>query len=129
MNVTARSTLLAAGVLGLLGVALGAFGAHGLRATLQVNGQLDSWRTAVLYQLLHAVALLALAGWRDAHGGHFGKVVWCWVVGIVFFSGSLYCLALGGPINLLWPITPLGGLSLLTGWALLIWQAWKQSAA
>lgn len=121
-----RSIILAAGLLGFLGVALGAFGAHALKATLVANGQLDSWKTAVLYQLVHAVALLALAGWRDAHGGPNLKVAFCWVLGVLLFSGSLYCLALGGPISVLWPVTPLGGLALLAGWGLLIFSAWKR---
>ncbi|HET7535085.1 MAG TPA: DUF423 domain-containing protein [Candidatus Didemnitutus sp.] len=89
---------------------------------------MDTWRTAVLYQLVHAVALLALAGWRDAHGGSNGKIAWCWSAGIVLFSGSLYGLSLGGP-TFLGPITPLGGVAFLAGWTLLVWQAWKRSDA
>ncbi len=129
MNSSTRWITLAAGLLGFLGVALGAFGAHALKATLLINGQLDSWRTAVLYQLIHAVALLALAGWRDAHGGPNTKVAACWVAGVILFSGSLYALALGGPSKLLGPITPLGGVALLAGWALLVFTAWKRPAA
>ena len=124
-----RSITLAAGLLGFLGVALGAFGAHALKATLLINGQLDSWKTAVLYQLIHAVALLALAGWRDAQAASVGKIAACWIGGVVLFSGSLYGLALGGPIKLLWPFTPLGGVALLAGWGLLIFTAWKRPAA
>lgn len=128
MNAITRGITLAAGLFGFLGVALGAFGAHALKATLEAGGHLDTWKTAVLYQLVHAVALLALAGWRDAHGGPGNKIAWCWGVGIVLFSGSLYGLSLGGP-NILGPITPLGGVAFLVGWALVIWRAWKQPAA
>jgi uncharacterized membrane protein YgdD (TMEM256/DUF423 family) len=86
------------------------------------------WKTAVLYHLVHAVALLALAGWRDAHGGTSGKVAVAWSAGIVLFSGSLYWLALGGP-RLLGPVTPLGGVAFLLGWVLLGWSAFKRPAA
>ena len=91
--------LIAAGFLGFAGVALGAFGAHGLKATLEATGGLENWKTAVFYQLVHAVALLALAGWSErlATGGWIGR---CWIAGVVLFSGSLYWLALGGPQNL-----------------------------
>jgi uncharacterized membrane protein YgdD (TMEM256/DUF423 family) len=118
----------AAGLLGLLGVALGAFGAHALKATLEAHGSLETWRTAVLYQLIHAVALLALAGGRGAAGGAAGPIAWCWVAGVVLFSGSLYCLALGGP-KFLGPVTPLGGLCLLAGWILVIRIAWTRPIA
>ena len=128
MNSATRWITLAAGLLGFLGVALGAFGAHALKATLLINGQLDSWRTAVLYQLIHGVALLALASWRDAHAGPSTKVAACWIGGVALFSGSLYWLALGGPIKFLWPFTPLGGVALLVGWGLLIFTAWKRPA-
>ena len=71
------------------------------------------------------IALLALAGWRDAHGGPSGKVAALWTAGVVLFSGSLYWLAVGGP-KLLGPVTPLGGAALLAGWALLAWSAFKR---
>ncbi len=130
MNPSTRWITLAAGLLGFLGVALGAFGAHALKATLLINGMLESWKTAVLYQLIHAVALLALIGWRDSHAaGPNTKVAACWVAGTVLFSGSLYALALGGPGKLLGPITPLGGIALLAGWGLLIFIAWKRPSA
>jgi uncharacterized membrane protein YgdD (TMEM256/DUF423 family) len=128
MNTTTRWITLAAGLIGFTGVALGAFGAHALKATLIVNGTLETWKTAVLYQLVHAVALLALAGWRDSHAGPSGKVAACWIAGIVLFSGSLYLLALGGP-RFLGPITPLGGLAFMAGWLWLVLTAWKKPAA
>jgi len=109
---------LAAGILGLTGVAAGAFGAHGLKATLETTGGLENWKTAVLYQLVHAVALLALVPRTEVSARGTG---WCWVVGVMLFSGSLYALALGCPAKFIWPITPLGGLALLLGWARLIW--------
>jgi len=114
--------LLAAGLLGLTGVALGAFGAHGLKNTLESTGGLENWKTAVLYQLVHAVALLALAARTERAGRVVGG---CWVIGVVLFSGSLYALALGCPAKFIWPVTPLGGLALLLGWARLTWAAFR----
>lgn len=126
MKFPSRSLLIAAGLLGFTGVVLGAFGAHRLKATLEPAGQLENWKTAVFYQLVHAVALLALANWPNQAIKRIGA---CWVGGVVLFSGSLYCLALGGPIKFLWPITPLGGLALLAGWLWLTWTAFRQADA
>jgi uncharacterized membrane protein YgdD (TMEM256/DUF423 family) len=112
----------AAGILGLTGVALGAFGAHGLKTTLETTGGLENWKTAVFYQLVHAVALLALASRTETAGRVIGR--W-WVIGVVLFSGSLYALALGVPAKFIWPVTPLGGLALLLGWARLTWAAFR----
>lgn len=107
-----------AGLYGLTGVALGAFGAHALRARLLESGMDHAWETGVHYHLLHSVALLALAGSlsseviSDQARGWIGRF---WAIGIFLFSGSLYLIALGGP-RWLGPITPLGGLSFLAGW-------------
>ena len=122
MNATTRWITLAAGLLGLTGVGLGAFGAHALKDTLTANGHLETWRTAVLYQLLHAVALLALASGREIHSGPDRRTAACWVAGVLLFSGSLYWLSLGGP-RWLGPVTPLGGLAFLAGWALVVYRA------
>jgi uncharacterized membrane protein YgdD (TMEM256/DUF423 family) len=116
MSSPARFNLIAAGLLGFTGVALGAFGAHALKDTLAANGMTSTWQTAVLYHLIHAVALLAFTGWTWV-----GR---CWIAGILLFSGSLYALALGGP-KFLGPITPLGGAAFLAGWALVTWKAFK----
>ena len=104
-----------AAVLCFLAVALGAFGAHGLRSTLQARGMLDVWNKAVFYQFIHAIALLVLARY-----GTMNRVVCLLLVmGILLFSGSLYLLAL---TNLRWlgPVTPVGGLCFLAGWAWLV---------
>lgn len=111
-----------AAFLGLLGVALGAFGAHGLRAMLAETGRVEEWKTAVFYHLVHAVLLTALS-LRD----EVSKLIWIlFAAGIVIFSGSLYLLAL---TNLRWlgAITPLGGLALLAGWLLLACRAPRSS--
>lgn len=98
-------------VLALLGVMLGAFGAHMLKDVLFRNQMVDVWHTAVEYQWFHALALLVLA--RQARTGP----VVCWLVGTLFFSGSLYLLALlPESKSIVWPITPLGGLLFIVGW-------------
>ena len=95
-----------------LAVALGAFGAHALRATLEAGQMTEIWKTAVFYHFIHGIALFALALW----GRRSNAVWWLFVAGIILFSGSLYLMAL---TNLRWlgAITPLGGLCFLAGWA------------
>ena len=116
------SPLLAAGLFGLTGVALGAIGAHAFKATLIERGMLQAWETASRYHLFHAIALLGAAALaRSLSSGHeirlFGWITWSWSLGIVLFSGSLYWLALGGP-RWLGPVTPFGGIALMIGWLL-----------
>lgn len=121
--------LVIAAAYGALGVGLGAFGAHGLRSQLSA-GALETWQTAVLYHLLHALALLMVGVWlraADAAGaepasGALTIAGWSFVTGVLLFSGSLYWLALGGP-RLLGPVTPLGGVALMVGWLALLWAA------
>jgi len=107
-----------AAALGLSGVALGAFGAHGLRARLAAEG-LATWQTAVHYHLLHAAAVLALALFGAATGRAVAWPAGLMAAGVLLFSGSLYALALGGP-RWLGPVTPIGGLCFLAGWAALL---------
>lgn len=112
--------LLGAGY-GLLGVILGAFGAHALRSRLSED-LLRAWQTGVEYQFYHAFALLAvglMAYTGAAAGGWLSAAAWLFVLGVLLFSGSLYGLALGGP-KLLGPVTPLGGLLLIAAWASLL---------
>jgi len=96
-------------------VALGAFGAHALKATLQTSGMLDAWNKAVLYHFLHAIALMALA----LHGAENRAAWFLLAAGILLFSGSLYAMALTN-IRWLGAITPIGGLCFLAGWAWLV---------
>ena len=123
-----RFTTLSAGIFGLTGVALGAFGAHGLREVLARQGSQHTWELAVNYQLIHALALLGAGLWLKFPAASAPKsILWAaraWVVGILFFSGSLYGLALGGP-RILGPITPLGGIAFLIGWSCVIAAALK----
>jgi|DewCreStandDraft_4_1066084.scaffolds.fasta_scaffold174216_2 uncharacterized membrane protein YgdD (TMEM256/DUF423 family) len=100
---------------GFLAVALGAFGAHGLKETLGANATTAIWEKAVLYHFVHGLMLVLLAGRSPLRTGPW----WCFLAGILVFSGSLYLLAV---TNLRWlgAITPLGGLSFLAGWLWLI---------
>jgi uncharacterized membrane protein YgdD (TMEM256/DUF423 family) len=109
-------------VLALVGVALGAFGAHGLRATLSPE-DLATFETGVRYQMYHALALLAVAGAAARWPGSAAPLAgWLFVAGILVFSGSLYVLVLSGQ-RWLGAVTPLGGLAFLAGWAVLAWAA------
>jgi len=107
-------------ILALSAVLLGAFGAHALKQTLSAHDSIQTWETAVRYQMWHALRLilLSLICERQVLPKMLGP---CFFIGTLLFSGSLYGLALDGP-NWLGPITPLGGLSLIAGWALLAYS-------
>jgi uncharacterized membrane protein YgdD (TMEM256/DUF423 family) len=106
-----------AAVLCFLAVALGAFGAHGLRSMLEGRGMIDVWNKAVFYHFVHAVALLALALYGTINRGACLLLL----AGILVFSGSLYLLALIPQArDWLGAVTPLGGLCFLAGWAWLV---------
>ena len=103
---------------GFLAVGLGAFGAHGLREMLAQNGTANVWDKAVFYHFIHAVMLFVVAGRKPFAAGSW----WCFLAGIVVFSGSLYLLEVTS-LKWLGAITPVGGVSLLAGWAWLFWSA------
>jgi uncharacterized membrane protein YgdD (TMEM256/DUF423 family) len=111
-----------AGIAGFLGVALGAFAAHALKARLPPD-MLAVFETGVRYQMYHVFALCA-AAWAYARwpSRPFALAGGLFVAGIVVFSGSLYLLAFTG-LRWLGAITPLGGLSFLAGWLCLTWGA------
>jgi uncharacterized membrane protein YgdD (TMEM256/DUF423 family) len=103
---------------GFTGVAAGAFGAHALRARLPAD-LLAVWETAARYQLIHALALLAVALLAaHAPSGAAAAAGWLFTAGIVLFSGSLYALALTGT-RILGAVTPFGGVCFLAGWVAL----------
>ena len=118
---TARLALLAGAVAMFMAVALGAFGAHALKARLAPE-MTAVWQTAVQYQAWHALALLAIGVLlaQDPARGWLGVAGWLFVAGLVLFSGSLYLLALTGTRGL-GAITPLGGVAWLAGWAVFAW--------
>jgi len=113
-------------ILAFCAVLLGAFGAHALKQTLSAHDSIQTWETAVRYQMWHALGLilLSLICERQVLPKMIGP---CFFIGTLLFSGSLYGLALDGP-NWLGPITPLGGLCLIAGWALLAYACVKNKA-
>ncbi len=115
---------LIAGFLGVSGVSLGAFGAHALEDTLAASGRTATWETAVLYHLIHAVALFAAAQGAVVTRHVSSVLTWSWGGGVLLFSGSLYALCLGGP-RWLGPVTPIGGVLLIVGWAWVMRSAWR----
>ncbi len=98
--------------LGALAVILGAFGAHSLRPLLERNQTAAIWEKAVFYHFIHAVMLFVLAQRAPLQLGPWLS----FLVGIVFFSGSLYLLAYTN-VRWLGAVTPVGGLSFIAGWA------------
>jgi uncharacterized membrane protein YgdD (TMEM256/DUF423 family) len=111
-------------VLGALGVAAGAFGAHALKGRMTPE-MLSVFETGVRYHLIHALALLAVAWaatrWASASIRAAG---WLFVVGVLLFSGSLYAMCFTG-VRMLGAITPFGGVALIAGWLCLAWGAWR----
>jgi uncharacterized membrane protein YgdD (TMEM256/DUF423 family) len=112
-----RTYLTLGGILGFLAVAIGAFGAHALKTTLEANQTTAIFQTGVQYHITHALALLliALLIGQFPNAKLLRTAGWLFVAGIVIFSGSLYALALTN-IRFLGAITPIGGLCFLVGW-------------
>ena len=120
---TSRWAMTIGALLAGVAVALGAFGAHALRARLEPR-DLEIFETAVRYQMYHALALLAV-GWlisREAPGA--GAAAWSFLIGMALFSGSLYLMVATGQ-RWLGAVTPLGGVAFLVGWLLLARAAWR----
>lgn len=121
MNSTTAFRISAA--MGFLAVALGAFGAHGLRPLLEQNDTVEIWGKASSYHLAHAVVMLLVATraeWGNGEGTGNSLLPWWYLLaGTAIFSGSLYLLAVTN-IRWLGAITPIGGVSLLVGWGALV---------
>jgi len=112
-----RSILLTGLALMLLAVALGAFGAHALKAIIP-SDLLPIWKTASQYHFYHALGLIALGLWSQQHASArlTSITAYCFILGVLLFSGSLYMLAVSG-LRWLGMITPLGGVLFLAGWS------------
>lgn len=121
--------MILAALLGFTGVAIGAFGAHGLNAYFAANpAQEVTFQTAEQYHLLHAAALLGAAWAADRFPGRLSRAAgWLLFVGAVIFAGALYMLSLF-QIRLFGAVAPIGGLAMLAGWALLGAAAWRGAA-
>jgi uncharacterized membrane protein YgdD (TMEM256/DUF423 family) len=121
----ARIALCSAAVFLFAAVALGAFGAHALKAKLAPES-MAVYQTAVQYHFWHALGLLAvgvLLGQRP-EGGALVVAAWLLIAGLILFCGSLYALALTGVRG--WgAVAPVGGVAFLAAWAALAWAAWR----
>lgn len=115
------------GLSGLVSVILGAFGTHGLRGKIEDN-MLQAFETGVSYQLSHTLALFGVCILMQMWGVKTALQVagYGFIIGIVLFSGSLYGLALTG-VKWFGPVTPVGGIALISGWAALTYAVWKNA--
>lgn len=117
--------LVVSALLGGLGVALGAFGAHGLKKIVDPD-LLQVWETGVRYHLFHTLALFGIGLLRrQIEGTALTVGGWLFVAGITIFSGTLYLMTVTGA-RWLGAITPIGGLSLIAGWVALAIGVWKR---
>ena len=116
-------TLIIGAVYGMLSVILGAFGAHAFKKVLSLE-RLTSFETGVKYQMYHALLLLLIGFFFKFETGTEKWAAWCIILGVILFSFSIYFLSfqevLGVNLKFLGPITPIGGLLMIVGWALLI---------
>lgn len=122
-----KRILISAAVFGALAVILGAFGAHGLKKIIDAE-HLQTWQTAVQYHFYHTFALLFLTTFARHKNNLINFSSYCFTAGIILFSGSLYILSLKDylqmdGINFLGPVTPVGGLLFILGWAGLLLAA------
>lgn len=122
---TQKTILLIASALGALTVAIGAFGAHTLAKMLQSTGRVETFETAVKYQMYHTLALLAIGLILfKVEQPALQVAAWCFFLGILVFSGSLYVLCATG-ITWLGAITPIGGTLFIVGWGALFYAVLK----
>lgn len=124
-----KGSIISGSIHGFLAVALGAFGAHALKAILDDYG-VGIWDTAVQYQMFHATAILIIGVLMSTKlMGNVAALKWAAILmnlGIIIFAGSLYVLAISG-IKILGAITPIGGVLFLTGWILVIVSVLKHA--
>ena len=120
-----QRTLLTGAIFGAIGVALGAFGAHALKAMLAESGRLDTYELAVRYEFYHALALLLVGIIQQTLNNRYIKLSSAlFALGILMFSGSLYLLCFT-QIKTFAMVTPLGGILLIGGWLLLALGIYK----
>jgi uncharacterized membrane protein YgdD (TMEM256/DUF423 family) len=124
---TPRFLILCGALVLALGVAAGAFGAHGLRRLVSPE-LLETWRTAAHYQMIHGLGLLLIAAlWAWLAPGPAAWAGGLMLAGLLVFSGSLYALVLSG-IRMLGAVTPVGGLLMIASWVVLFVAAWRGPA-
>jgi uncharacterized membrane protein YgdD (TMEM256/DUF423 family) len=124
-----KKILLAAAFLGITAIVLGAFGAHALKKVLSVE-QLQSFEVGVRYQMYHALFLLFIGVFAFLNEKERLLIFWLTILGVLFFSGSIYLLATNGITNLktkfLGPVTPIGGLLLISAWCYLFYAIFSK---
>lgn len=126
-NQKTHQWIIIASILGFTGVALGAFGAHGLETTLEVNNRVDTFETAARYHMYHALALIGVAWLSTQYTNKW--ITWAGyllTIGVVVFSGSLYILAIAD-LSFMGTIAPIGGTSMIAGWGCMALTAYKQT--
>lgn len=122
-----RIGLILTAVAGFLAVAIGAFGAHALKSLLTENNRLDTFELASRYHFYHTLVLLGISLLlKQNHSKRFFLSLVFIVTGMILFSGSLYILAITNYIPIAM-ITPVGGLFLLAGWAVLLYAAFEKN--
>ncbi|MCS7017787.1 MAG: DUF423 domain-containing protein [Cytophagales bacterium] len=123
MSNTTNKLWIAGAIAAALGVAVGAFGAHGLKPLLVLTGRVETFETAVKYHFYHALGIMLLATWaKTTNQPSIVKAGWLLLLGMCIFSGSLYALCL---LQVAWlgAITPLGGVLMIIGWLYAAWKA------
>ena len=117
--------MISGAMLGGLAVVLGAFGAHALKATLELHNRMDTFETAVKYQFYHSLALLIVGMMVMQYPVRAFQIAgYSFIAGVVLFSGALYVLSFT-QISKFGAIAPLGGLAFLIGWGALCWGIWR----
>jgi len=115
-----RRNLIITAILGILAILLGAFGAHALKETLSVDA-LQSFETGVRYQMYHIIILLFVNTYSGFSIKTKNLISWIFFIAILFFSGSIYAITIGGiDPKLIWFITPLGGFLFIIGWVFML---------
>lgn len=121
-----RYTLLCGSALGLSAVAIGAFGAHALKATLVASGRMETYELAVRYQFYHAFAMVLVGSIMTQYAtGLLRYAAWSFFAGTIIFSGSLYMLSFTG-LGPLGALTPVGGVLFILGWGLVFASVYKK---
>lgn len=119
MNRLDKRIAVTASILGALTIAIGAFGAHGLKQLVEAEA-ITSFETGIRYQMFHVIVLLVIGFAGPISATTKKWVFWFFIFGIILFSGSIYILALkeilSFDVKFLGPVTPLGGLSFIIGW-------------
>jgi len=128
MNPNSQSLIVAGALLAFLGVGLGAFGAHALKARLAPD-LLAVYHTGVQYHLWHALGIVLIGLLVQSLPGQKLLPIagWLMVAGIILFSGSLYALSISG-VRALGAVTPIGGVAFLASWAMVAWSVWQARA-